>query len=250
MSLINDALKRAQRQRASEEAGINPPLPGGSSGRVAKRGKPLSAQSLLLIVVGATVLIVLSVVATVYLVRDTPPPTRPATAVAATPTAPAAQSAPPTIDLGLKRTTNVDPAPSLVVFVPSPAKTESATPSPVEPAPLAPTPVSTGPVTTNQEPPAAAPATPVVAPTIATAAPKISSAATTSAPDERVNLFLDKLHVTGIRSSGTDSKVLMNDRVYRVNDIVDRGLVLRLTHVQPGTLTFVDERGVVYTKNF
>lgn len=231
MSLINDALKRAQRQRAAEEAGVQPPMPGGSSSRITKRGKPLSAQSLLLIVVGATVLIVLSVVATVYLVRDTPPPPHPTPAVATTPAAPVAQSAPPTIDLGLKRATAVDSAPSLIVFVPSPAKTEPASPA-TEPAAA---PVAPAPVAPQIAPPSVAPA---------------AKPAVAALPDERVNLYLDKLHVTGIRSSGTDSKVLMNDRVYRVNDIVDRSLNLRLTHVQPGTLTFVDDRGVVYTKNF
>lgn len=239
MSLINDALKRAQRQRTAEEAGINPPMPGSSSGRVTKRGKPLSAQSLLLLVVGGTVLIVLSVVATVYLVRDTPPaPAKPAAAVSATPTA---QTPPPTIDLGLKRTAAVESAPSLVVFVPSPAKTEPTTPA--EPAPVAPQPTP-GATTPSTPAPFAAP---VITTAPVTSPPKPAVAAM---PDERVNLYLDKLHVTGIRSSGQDSKVLMNDRVYRVNDIVDRTLNLRLTHVQPGTLTFADERGVVYTKNF
>ncbi len=242
MSLINDALKRAQRQRTAEEAGINPPMPGGSSGRVTKRGKPLSAQSLLLIVVGATVLIVLSVVATVYLVRDTPKPAA-AASTAADPTVQAGAG------LGLKKTSYLDSAPSLVVFVPSPVKTEPAvvTPSESASAPVAPQPAQTATATAN-------PSLPAVNPTASqTARP---AAVTRPAPDptlpadERVNLFLDKLHVTGIRSSGNESKVLMNDRVYRVNDIVDRTLGLRLTQVRPGVLTFADERGVVYTKNF
>lgn len=241
MSLINDALKRAQRQRAAEAAGVNPPMPGGSSSRVSKRGKPLSAQSWLLIVVGATVLIVLSVVATVYLVRDEPAPARPTVAVTPAP-AVATQTPPPTIDLGLKRAATVDSAPSLVVFVPSPAKSDSPLP-----APAATTPV----VTQAATPPAVAPASEPSAAVPANPAPTSPRAAVVSGPpDERVNLFLDKLHVTGIRSSGQDSKVLMNDRVYRVNDIVDRTLNLKLTHVQPGQLTFLDDRGVVYTKNF
>jgi len=40
----------------------------------------------------------------------------------------------------------------------------------------------------------------------------------------------------------------MNDRVYRVNDVVDRGLGLRLIEVQSGRLDFEDARGVRYTK--
>lgn len=65
-----------------------------------------------------------------------------------------------------------------------------------------------------------------------------------------MNAFLDRLHVTGIRSSGAESKVLMNDRVYRVNDVVDRALGLKLVKVSPDTLTFEDANGLTYTKTF
>ncbi len=67
-------------------------------------------------------------------------------------------------------------------------------------------------------------------------------------PDPRIEMFVDGLKVAGIRFSGTDSKVLMNDKVYRVNDIVDRSLNLRLIEVQSDSLTFVDENNVTYTK--
>src|SRR5690606_23091467 len=36
-------------------------------------------------------------------------------------------------------------------------------------------------------------------------------------PDERVTAFVESIRVMGIRSSGTESRVLMNERVYRVN---------------------------------
>ena len=68
--------------------------------------------------------------------------------------------------------------------------------------------------------------------------------------DERIHLFVDAIRVTGIRSSGEDSRVLMNDRVFRVNDIVERNLGLRLTKVDPNVLTFTDSNGTLYTKNF
>ena len=54
----------------------------------------------------------------------------------------------------------------------------------------------------------------------------------------------------GIRSSGNESKVLMNDRVYRVNDIVDRNLGVKLTKVAPDSLTFTDANGATYVKYF
>lgn len=62
--------------------------------------------------------------------------------------------------------------------------------------------------------------------------------------------FLEKLRVSGIRASDTDPKVIMNDRVYRLNDIVDRTTQLRLTRIEASTLTFVDASGFEYRKNF
>jgi hypothetical protein len=64
----------------------------------------------------------------------------------------------------------------------------------------------------------------------------------------RVLDYIDNLHVTGMRAAGSDSKVLMNDRIYRVNDVVDRELGLRLTGVSTTVLVFTDENGKVYTK--
>ena len=45
-------------------------------------------------------------------------------------------------------------------------------------------------------------------------------------------------------------RALMNDRVYRVNEIVERNFGLRLTKVEANSLTFTDASGVVYVKNF
>jgi hypothetical protein len=56
--------------------------------------------------------------------------------------------------------------------------------------------------------------------------------------------------VTGIRTSETGSKVLMNDKVYRANDIVNRALGLRLVKITADSLTFADASGATYVKNF
>jgi hypothetical protein len=84
--------------------------------------------------------------------------------------------------------------------------------------------------------------------------PAAPPAATTTPPapakaDERIAAFIDSIRVAGIRSSGTESRALMNDRVYRVNEIVDRASGLRLTKVEANALTFTDTNGVVYVKN-
>jgi hypothetical protein len=66
----------------------------------------------------------------------------------------------------------------------------------------------------------------------------------------RVLAFIDNAHITGVRMAGGDSKVLMNEHVYRVNSVVSAELGLRLASVTADTLTFVDENGAVYTKTF
>jgi hypothetical protein len=60
--------------------------------------------------------------------------------------------------------------------------------------------------------------------------------------------FIDALRIAGVRASSTDSKVLMNDRVYRVGDIVEHVLGLKITGITADSLTFEDESGASYTR--
>lgn len=244
MSLINEALKKAQRQRTGEQFTDSPPLPGGSpSYRHAGRGQGMPAQTLILIIAGATVLITLSVVATVWLTRSEPAPATKAVIVSAPvvqPASPPAEPAPsPVIIAPLIRR----PAPAVEYANPKPAMPDApansfaaaklgrVTDTMIEKAPERPAPASE---TAPPEEPAVSGAT--------VAAPGV--------PDIRVQNFVDAVRVTGIRSSGSDSKVLMNDRVYRVNDIVERTLGVRLVKVAPDSLTFADANGVTYLKYF
>jgi hypothetical protein len=66
----------------------------------------------------------------------------------------------------------------------------------------------------------------------------------------RIVAYVEALRVAGIRPSDTDPRVLMNDRVFRLNDVVDRNLGLRLTAVEAQRLVFTDEAGVDYEKRF
>ncbi len=62
--------------------------------------------------------------------------------------------------------------------------------------------------------------------------------------------YLERARVTGVRLSASDPKVLFNDRVYRLNEIVDRDLQLKLVGIAERELKFSDPRGQVYTKSF
>ncbi|HTQ31229.1 MAG TPA: hypothetical protein VMI53_08465, partial [Opitutaceae bacterium] len=103
--------------------------------------------------------------------------------------------------------------------------------------------------------PAPAPAPPVVA-VASVAAPAIQPAVSVAPPldptkpDPKILAYVDALQVAGVRITSAGGKVLMNDRVYRQNDVVDRLLGLRLKKIGDDTLIFIDERGVTYTKNF
>lgn len=209
MSLINEALKKAQRQRTAAESA--PPLPGRNGGTVPrKRGRALPTQTLLLIVGGAAVLIAVSVVLTIFMMRSEPGTVEPATPATARADVPDIPPAAPVITLPKIEVPVITPEPEPEVVAPETSVETIPTPTP-EPKPVAPTP-------------------PVY--------------------DERIYAYIDRLQVMGIRSSGSDSKVLMNDRVYRVNDIVERSLGLKLLEVTPDALIFIDPSGATYTKNF
>lgn len=247
MSLISDALKKTQRLRTSEPAADAPvgAMPAGRPGRGGTSG-----PTLVWVIAGAIVLVCIAVVVTVFLVRPAAAPglaqakAAPATAAANTPTPPAvlspvatpAASKPaeiaPTVQTETAKLTPLGPT------APAPSSSEASVPptlanaAPARTPPLSSTPRAAG--------------SPRQPPTVATTAPTGAPAQ----PDPRIQAFIDTIKVAGIRSSGTDSKVLMNDKVFRVNDIVDRSLNLRLIEVQTDSLTFVDENSVVYTKNF
>ncbi|MCC6416511.1 MAG: hypothetical protein IT582_11435 [Opitutaceae bacterium] len=203
MSLINNALKKAQRERAANSA--EPSLSGAAPLHRGSSGLP--KQTLALILAGGAVLIVLSVVATVYLLRaDKSPTPNSAEPVATPPTAAITNAPPPAISLPVIQAPVPDAAP-----VPVTSAISDPAPVPPAPHPIPPVPVNA---------------------------------------DERVYAFIDNLQIMGVRSSGADSKVLMNDRVYRVNDVVDRALNVRLIRVEPNRLVFEDAGGATYTKTF
>jgi hypothetical protein len=256
MSLINEALKKAQRLRGEEAADSS------GSSEVAprtagKRGQPQSANTMVLLASGALVLVVLSVVFTVYLVNR---PAKPVAAVATSKPGPAVSPAAANSGAGgpaapaimAPQFTPVTAGAMDVTTAGAPAA--APTPSSASTSSVV-TPPAATPVATTSAPPTVAshpaPATAAVSPaaestTIPPAAPTLAP----GAPDERVAAFVEAIRVTGIRSSGAESRVLMNERVYRVNDIVERTLGVRLIKAAADSLTFSDSRGVTYSKNF
>lgn len=221
MSLINDALKKAQRQRTGDHGPLSqPPMPGGGpvpAGPVRAGGG--SNPQLLLVGAGALLGLVIAG-GGVFFFRDHK-------SASAPPSVPAVESAAPA---------KVAVEPPATVSAPPPPGPGQRT----EPA------VATK---TESSPTSALTATPpVVAIESTTTKPQASEP---PAPSLRMIEAIEALRVAGIRSSASgDAKVLMNDRVYRLGDTVDHALGIKLTGVTASSLTFRDASGATYTRNF
>ena len=152
MSLINEALKKAQRQR-TEEPAIAPPVAapspagGAPAAPIAKRRPPMPARTLVILLVGGiSVLFMAGVLAFLFLGDNSPvPPHAPAPVVAARPVvpvppvlppAPVIEPAPvaPVVEIKLPVITPAAPA---VTPVPAPAPV-AAHPDPLKSRPLVP----------------------------------------------------------------------------------------------------------------
>lgn len=230
MSLINDALKKAQRERtgASPQPHTTATASGaaGAARPSAKPGTnlwPLAMTAVALVGGGAAVW---------FLKPATPTPMTVAAAVL--PAAPAVT----------ETSTRAEPLPA------ASAPAAAPRPEPTSPqlhidisstAPAAPAPAQQS--TLELQPVPAA--VPVAAGTSAAPAP---IQITLQAEDPRVLAFLDSARINGIRVAADDAKLLMNNKVFRAGDIVDRELGLKLITIRPGELVFEDKRTTQYRK--
>ena len=236
MSLINDALKKAQKQRTGDTPPLAsmPSIGGEPAARIAKRAKPAGFNALLIRggLIGGAVLVLL--VGGYFVMRGSN--RTPAVAPVAAPVTarssplPAAGAA----DLG-SIPASPKPAPSAPATTPAVSFT----------LPIA-TPATVAPAT-----PPSAPETKPVAPVAAAPIPVVAKpAAPVGKLDGKAINYIEALRIAGIRASATDSKVLMNDRVYRVGDIVEHEMGLKLVGITSSSLTFENEAGARYTRNF
>ena len=240
MSLINEALKKAQKQRTGEAPplGSMPTIGGEPASQIAARAKPGGSNGLILKIgaVAATLLVVVAGVIVMARLFSSPSdsnPAAPAATVAQAQTAPLPAPTPATVT-----TSPAKPSPAPAVAAIAPTTFVLPVAPPTTPAPqvvvapkVEPKPVVAAPVETPEPVAAAKPAV----------APKLDS--------KSVN-YIEGLRVAGIRASGADSKVLMNDRVYRIGDTVEHDLDLRLVGITASSLTFENDSGARYTRNF
>lgn len=236
MSLINEALKKAQRQRSLDAAPLSSAPSGIAAAAVTTHERSATHRhrsnapvwfgvGLLLLGAGATVLIM----------RYAFAPAAPTTAAT---TDPAAAPAP----ASLPTPAPLPPAPEPLVTLPpiAPISPLPAAPSSLKPVPAAPSPSA-------QSAPAVAStpsASPLPVEVVPVAVPAVEDHET------RVRAFLASARLTGVRGQDTQARVLMNEKVYRLNDMVEPELGLRLSAVRAGLLVFTDAEGRTYEKPY
>ena len=80
-----------------------------------------------------------------------------------------------------------------------------------------------------------------------------AAASVASAPESHNDLIqgiIDRYRISGVRAAGLDSKALVDGHVYKVNDLIDKSLGLKLVKVESDHLTFVDAQGETYVRSF
>jgi hypothetical protein len=193
MSLINDALKKAQRDRgeSSTQSGLR-----AQTGTAPSRGpaRPSAYRRLAVISAGVVFGLLIIVVASVLL-------------------------------------------------RPSPAQAPLAMESPSSPPS---TPLPRADANTSSTEPSAPPLVEISTIEAPTAAPSSHP----GRPSLRMINTVEAFRISGVRASATDSKVVMNGRVYQVGDIVDHEQGIRITAVTANSVVFEDESGAPYTRKF
>ncbi len=262
MSLINEALKKAQRERnlgatptASAPSGI-------AAAAVTTHVRTASHRSsnaplwfgLGLLLLGGVV----TAVVILFVLNPSPAPasstatTQPAVAAAPQRPAPTPAAAPeiplptitvPSMSAPVAAAAAPTPAPVPAVVIAPPAPPPAPVPAAISTPAPPPAPVA---VATAKKAPAPAVAVSVVQPT--PAPPPVAVSRVVVNNDAKVYAVLDKLRITGVRGTGIEARVLMNEKVYRINDLIDRELGLRLTEVSSSLLVFVDASGHKYQK--
>lgn len=248
MSLINDALKKAQKQRTGETPSLAsmPSVGGETPHRIARRAKPAGFDTLMIRAgLGAGVLLVV-IVGGYFAFRSDAQEKR--SAISDQPSASVPSVPPVSPDAGSTSAgvTVIPPAPQVsapaqpsftlpVAPRPEPAVAKAEPIAPVVQAPAKPTGTDprVSPFRSPDSPPAQASTPP--------AASKL---------EPRAIQFIENIKVAGIMARPTDSKVLMNDRVYRLGSLVEAEMGLTLVGITASSLTFEDERGARYTRTF
>ncbi len=269
MSLINNALKKAQREREGNRPDrsklpMTGPRPGNPANSTGFKFMRWTVAGILLVAgFGAALAFMFTLVQKSdpvpvaqedpheieVSIRTTPrpeavPPPTPAIAAAPTPAIATAEPTPPSAPI--LPTEEATPSPvaqateSSPVAVTEPAPDPDPIPSPDKESTT--TEVSTGTIA-ETKPEATAPLRTIAEQPVSTSDPKAGS-------NPAIIRFLEDAKVTGIKVAGVHSRVLMNNQVFRVGSVVEPTTQLTITDILENEIHFTDESGLQYRKQF
>jgi len=69
-------------------------------------------------------------------------------------------------------------------------------------------------------------------------------------PSPKVLAFLESSRISGVKVAGSQGRLLMNNQVFNIDDIVQPETGLRITEIQANIILFTDESGIQYRKQF
>jgi hypothetical protein len=221
MSLINEALKKAQRQRTLDAAPLSAAPSAVAAAALTTHVRAAShrhrSDSPLWFAFG---FLLLGVVSTVVVMRYGFPSAAPEVVAYPRPQPPALPSPPQT----------VISATAPVVFNP----------------PVATYPNSAAPLSTPL--PASSSGTTITVPVLPVVPPVASNSRPTH--EAQVQAFLSTARLSGVRGVEAKARVLMNEKIYALDDLVEPTLGLRISAVRPGLLVFTDRQGRTYEKTY
>lgn len=243
MSLINEALKKAQQQRSG--SGFHMSL-----GRLASASESGSNQSIMLkLIIGLILMAVILGVSLSILFygiwqgkqTENPPvaaaaPTTEPDVAAIQPTAQAATAAPQPAQATVTSYTANQPRQAVVKSPPPALEVNTSTPPPLSAE-------ISGQIAGKE-----LSVTPSVGETAPAASP--SSVQSVPKPDKQVMAYIRMLNVNVVRMAGKDSKVFMNNRVFRLNSTVNSELKIKILKINPKQIVFIDNAGIKYIKRF
>jgi hypothetical protein len=246
MSLINEALKKAQRQRSLDSAPLSAAPSGVAAAAVTTHVRAASHRRSHAPIWFGLGLLGLGVVTTALVMHygfSPPEPAKPVS-VASAPSVPPPSS--PSVPPAAPLSTPPPPAPAPVVILPPiPQVAVNVAPLPSAGAPVTPSAPAATVVAPVQEPAATVGFAPTPVAPVAPAVPL-----TPAEREAQIYAFLNSIRLTGVRGLDREARVLMNERVWRLNDVVSPELGLRLSAVRPNLLVFTDTQGRTYDKPY
>ena len=69
-------------------------------------------------------------------------------------------------------------------------------------------------------------------------------------PNQKITDWLEQSTISGVRITSSSSKVILNNKAYMPDKIVNMPLGLKILEIEPERITFIDSNGVEYIKLF